>query len=551
MKPKSKWWGWGNPDTTYHLEEHPLFLSYLKTILELPDKAIVTRPNIQDIKIREIRLSGRDIDGLYSILTPEGVDHSDEARITNAYGKSYKDLIRIRLKQFDAVPDAVVFPKSESEVRDVLHWAADNKIEVIPRGGGTSVVGGVETTDAHRATIVIDMHRMNRVLAVDTLSLVADVEPGIYGPALENSLQKHGVTLSHYPESFEYSTLGGWIAARSAGQQSTLYGKIEDMVESLTIATPDGVIKTVNVPAAANGPELTRLLIGSEGIFGIITQARIKLRPVPAKKYYTGYLFKSFNEGIECCRDILQRGLTPAAIRLSDADETNFAFSLIEPAKSAVKNIIHKTGFAWMQSRGYVEGKRAFLLLGLEGTASRVSYERRTMRSIIRQYDGIHVGRGSGKQWYRQRFINPYRRDVLLDYGLMVDTLETATEWSNVPYLHHEVLRAINSSFGSLNIKGAAFAHLSHLYTAGSSIYYIILASPHRGKELEEWNVIKNAACDTILRNGGTISHHHGVGLDHRRWLKKEIGDAGIRLLKDIKTSIDPNSVLNPGKIIE
>lgn len=551
MKPNTKWWGWGDPATHFRLDQHPKFTSYLRDLTDIPAKPVLAVPDFADIHVPDCRLSDNDIRHLESILAPNRIDCTREARIIHAYGKSYKDLLRIRLKHFETVPDAVVIPDSEEEVQAIIKWAAEQDVAVIPRGGGTSVVGGVETHGRDRRSVIMDLHRLCNIIHIDTISLVAEVQAGIYGPALESALHKHGLTLAHYPESFEYSTLGGWIAARSAGQQSTLYGKIEDMVESLTIVMPDGILKTFHVPAAANGPDLNRLIIGSEGIFGVITRARMKLRPLPEKKYYTGYLFPSFADGVECCREIVQRGVIPAAIRLSDAEETNFIFSLLERPASALKTTLLNLGLAWLQSRGYKPGKRAFMLIGLEGAASHVSFQQKSVRSITKKYDGYHLGKQAGDHWYQQRFANPYRRDALMDYGLLVDTLETATEWHNVPRLHRSVIDVITGTLHSLRIRGVAFAHLSHMYATGSSIYYIIIASPKRGKELEQWDTIKRAASDTIVRNGGTISHHHGVGIDHKKWLKEEIGDAGVRLLKEIKSKIDPNGILNPGKIID
>ncbi len=547
-----KWWGWGDPRKKDNLSRHPEFIKYLSEQIDFTGKVTLPPPDVASIKIPESRLTKKDIASLLSIVSDEKVHTSDRSRIINTYGKSYRDLLRIRKKNFDTVPDAVVFPDSEDIVQKILTWAVENNIAIVPRGGVTSVVGGVETMcgDKNRAVIVLNLRFLNKILHINTTSLVADVEAGIYGPDLEDALGRKGLTLGHFPESFEYSTLGGWIAARSAGQQSTLYGKIEEMVESLRVVTPGGIIQTINVPASADGPELKRMLIGSEGIYGIITRVRIKVKPIPEEKYYTAYLVPSFEEGTEICRRIIQSGMKPAAIRLSDEDETEFAFSLLITKMPSVKNMVLKTGRRWLERKGYLPGKRAFLLLGFEGTKTDVAHERKKLRSFVSKYKVLHLGKSAGNRWYKQRFANPYRRDALLDHGIMVDTLETATEWDSIKPLYDAVIKSITRAYDDLGIKGIAMGHLSHMYSTGSSLYFILLASPHPDKELEEWQIIKRAASMAIVEYGGVISHHHGVGLDHKQWLEPTIGSESIQLLRALKFQIDPENILNPEKLL-
>jgi alkyldihydroxyacetonephosphate synthase len=489
---------------------------------------------------------------LEGILPKERIRLSEEEKITHTYGKSYHDLIRIRKNEFPHVPDAILYPTTEEEIRGVLTWAAENRVALVPWGGGTSVTGGVEAVRGagHRGLVAIDLKGMDNIRAILKKSLLADVEAGILGPKLERELQAEGVTLSHYLESFECSTLGGWIAARSAGQQSTLYGKIEDMVESVRLMTPRGVLQTPHLPAAANGPDLARLIIGSEGILGIITQARVRLKPVPESTFYSAALFRSFDEGVDAMRQIMQSGIRPAVLRLSDGEETEFIFSLREKKGSFLSDALENVGLAWVERKGFLPQKRSMLIWGLEGSARKIDREKKDLGEIFASFSVFNLGRRVGQDWYRHRFDNPYLRDLLMDYGILVDTLETATEWDTVWNLYLAVREAITQAYDRLGIKGVITAHLSHLYPTGSCLYFILLATPHVGQELEEWWTVKKAASDAIAAAGGAISHHHGIGLDHRQWLAHDIGEEGLRLLRDLKRQVDPEGILNPRKLL-
>jgi alkyldihydroxyacetonephosphate synthase len=534
------------------LTRRVFFWPHLRERLNVPTEPFLFPPTFEDIELPPGHLSEPDLKRLQEILPQERVGSSKEEKLAHTYGKSYHDLIRIRRKVFSEVPDAVVYPVSEEEIQGILAWAAENRVGVVPWGGGTSVTGGVEAIrgPTHRALIVMDLSRMDQILSIHKESLLADVQAGISGPKLEKELQSQGLTLSHYLESFEYSTLGGWIAARSAGQQSTLYGKIEDMVESVRLITPTGLLQTPHLPAAANGPDLTRLVIGSEGILGVITQARLRLRPVPEKKLYTAAVFRSFEAGVEAMRQIMQSGIRPAVLRLSDSEETEFIFSLREEKTSFVANAFQTLGLGWLEKRGFDPQKRSMLIWGLEGNARDTEREWKAVKEILKPFSVFHLGQRVGQNWYRHRFDNPYLRDLLMNYDVLVDTLETATEWDGVWDLYVRVREAILNAYGRLGIKGVVTAHLSHMYPTGSSLYFILLATPHVGQEVEEWWVVKKAASDAIVTAGGTISHHHGIGLDHRSWLAQEIGEEGVGLLWCLKQRVDPEGILNPRKLL-
>lgn len=551
-REKQNWWGWGDSQKTYDLNRRPYFWPYLRRKLPFPQKPFFFPPDWRKIKIPPPALSPSARQRLEEIVRPGQIDSTPQTRISHVFGKSYHDLIRIRTRNFAEFPDAVVFPENEEQILALLRWARDENSAVVPWGGGTSVVGGVEARTAlgQNSLLVLDLRHMNRVLEVNQTSLVAEAEAGILGPELEAHLQARGVTLSHYPESFEFSTLGGWVATRSAGQQSTLYGKIEDMVESLRLVTPDGILCTPRFPAAALGPDLAQTVVGSEGILGVISRVRVRVKPIPAKKLYTAFLFHSFEEGLRAVRELLQSGLSPATVRLSDAEETDFIFALREKKNNFSKARMEAFGFWLLEKKGFSSGKRSILILGLEGTEKGVRQDWQGLKKILKKYRAFHLGKSTGQAWYQHRFENPYLRDILMDYDLLVDTLETATEWDNVWALYEAGRRGIEDAFSRLKISGVVTVHASHVYATGASLYFIILAVPHPGKELEEWWSIKQSASDALVNAGGAISHHHGIGLDHRPWLEKNIGKQGVALLRKLKQNIDPDDILNPGKLL-
>ncbi|NOX37307.1 MAG: FAD-binding oxidoreductase [Calditrichaeota bacterium] len=539
-------------DRRFPLEQRPHFWPHLRKLLPVPEKPFLFPPRPEEISLPPSRLTDPILRELHAILPDSHIARDDFMRLVHTYGKSYRDLIRIRLRQFPRVPDAVLFPDNEDEIIQILRWATRHRIAVVPRGGGTSVVGGVECVPAaaHQAVVVMNLCELRRVLEIDPVSYTAEAEAGITGPELESALNREGFTLGHFPESFHYSTLGGWVATRSAGQQSTRYGKIEHMVESIRVITPEGIWQTPPLPAAADGPDFDQLFIGSEGVLGVISRVRVHIRPLPERKYYTAYLFPDFTAGVEAVQHIIQEDLLPATIRLSDPIETDFVFALRERPAHRWQQVVQEWGLRWLAFRGYSASRRTVLILGLEGGAERVKWQQHTIHKLIRRYRAYHLGESVGQNWYRHRFDNPYLRDELLNYNLLVETLETASDWSRFWPLYEEVRAAIQKAYDQLNIPGIVFAHLSHVYETGTSLYFVLLAVPENGKELEQWAHIKRAASEAILKVGGTISHHHGVGLDHRPWIAREIGRPAVKLLQQIKQSLDPEQILNPGKLI-
>ncbi len=544
-----RWWGWGYLDKIYPLEERPAFWPYLRERLGLDGEEGLPVPDIDAIELRSPRLQERTLAALREIVGEISTGKYD--RVTHAFGKSYPDLVRLRKGEIDNPPDVVVYPVSAEEVAAILRLAEKERLAVIPFGGGTSVVGGVEPlTGGLRATITLDLRRMNRLLNVDEVSLTATAQAGIFGPQLEEALNRRGFTLGHFPQSFEFSTLGGWIAARAAGQQSTKYGKIEDMVISLVVVTPRGRIATRRVPASASGPDLDQLIVGSEGILGVITEATVAIKPLPKVKDYRGVLFRRFDEGLEAIREMMQREIFPATVRLSDEEETRAYMALQRPSATRMKALKKRIGMAFIAYRGYSLNESCLMILGFEGERMQVERERREVLRICSRHGGFHLGRSVGRAWYKERFELPYLRDVLLGRGVMVETLETATTWDKLEALHRRLGEVIERAIEGMGVRPLVLAHISHAYPSGASLYYTFLAKMIKGRELEQWNLVKRAATDCILANGGTLSHHHGVGRDHAPWLIAEHGELSVETIRALKQALDPVGIMNPGKIL-
>jgi alkyldihydroxyacetonephosphate synthase len=543
-----RWNGWGYADTSYSLEHRPQAWPYLADQLGLAADEQTPPVARETIVLRPSRLPAAALSALHAALGEEAVLTGDPARLAHSLGQSYRDLIARRSGQVLNPTDAVALPASEAQVQAVLQIAAGHGLAVVPFGGGTSVVGGVEP-HGPRPTVTLSLARLNQVLAIDPVSQTVTAQAGILGPDLERVLNARGLTLAHSPQSFEFSSLGGWIAARSAGQSSTKYGKIEDKVISLRMVTPAGVVETPRVPASAAGPSLLQLLVGSEGLYGVITQATLRLVPLPAAVKGRAFLFKSFARGQEAVRALMQAGLVPAVVRLSDEAETRTYYALRERARGwpAMRQ---QLGLVALQRAGQSFEQGAALIVRLEGQAEAVRAEWAQTRAVCRAHGGFDLGQGVARGWYRDRYHTPYLRDVLLDRGLLLEVVETATEWDNVLKLHAGVQAALAEAITATGSRPLVMCHLSHAYSDGASLYFTFLAQARRGGEVEQWQAIKRAATDCILRLGGTVSHHHGVGVDSAPWMGQEAGAAGLLALRAVKAALDPAGVMNPGKVL-
>jgi alkyldihydroxyacetonephosphate synthase len=426
----------------------------------------------------------------------------------------------------------------------VLELCARASLAVVPFGGGTSVVGGVAPlAGEHAGVVALDMGRMGAVLALDRESATVTVGAGMRARALEQHLAARGLTLGHFPQSFEYVSLGGCAATRSAGQSSTGYGAIEKMVLGLRFAAPTTEIELPAVPATAAGPSLRQLLVGSEGTLGVISELALRVRPAPLERSYEGVFFESFDAGVQTLQTLVREHATPDVARLSDEPETRMSLALA--GSGGAKGLL---GRLYLGVRGYRHGCLA--ILGFEGGREEVAARRARALKLVRRCGGLAVGRSPGEAWLRSRFSAPYLRDELLTHGVMVETLETATQWSNLRRLHGEVGRAIGDALGTRGTPGLVMCHVSHLYETGASLYFTFIARQQQEDPIGQWAAVKEAASRAIVAAGGTITHHHAVGRDHAPWMLEEVGEGGLAALSAVKAELDPTGIMNPGKLL-
>ena len=479
----------------------------------------------------------------------DGVRTSAAERVGHALGKSLPDLIRLRTGEVDRFPEAVVHPADEGAVAAVLRIAAEASLAVVPFGGGTSVVGGVEPRCApgQQGALALDTTRMDRLVRVDHESGTATFQAGVDGPALEAALAVQGLTLGHFPQSFEHSTLGGWIATRSAGQSSDGYGSIDDLLVAVRMVTPSGVIRTLEVPREAAGPDVNELVLGSEGVFGVVVEATLRVRPAPRAREERGMLFRSFADGLAAVRELRRREVPLSMARLSDAAETELSLALRrDPARRV-------DPAAWVlaaaERGGYGRGRCAFLY-GAEGEPGGVRAALRAARAVGWRCGGLPLGRAPGRSWRRDRFRTPYLRDWLLDHGVAVDTMETSLPWSRLAGGHASIVRGLETALAAHAGGGLAMAHLSHGYADGASLYFTVLYPLDPARALDQWSAVKRDATEAILAAGGALSHHHGVGVDHAPWLAREKGPLALEALRALKAALDPRGLMNPGKLL-
>ena len=456
-------------------------------------------------------------------------DH--DARVRHTRGKSTPDLLRLRSGEASAAPDAVLLPRTHDEVLGVLRTCADWRVAVVPFGGGSSVVGGLEPDAiAFAGVVALDLRRLDALLELDETSRLAVLEPGLRGPQAEGLLRERGYTIGHFPQSFEYATLGGFAAARSSGQASAGYGRFDDLVVGLRVATPSGTLSLGRAPKSAAGPDLRQLVLGSEGAFGVITSLTVAVRPVPERTVYEGWRVASFGEGLAVLRRLVQDGPLPTVLRLSDETET--ALNLARPAE--------------IGGDGAAGGCLA--IVGYEGTREDVETRRAGGTRVLRDA-GATEQSGAGETWARDRYRGPYLRDALLDAGALVETLETVTFWSRVPALYEAVSSALRESLTAAGTPPVILCHVSHVYPTGASLYFTV-ACAQADDPLAQWRAAKAAASDAILSAGGSITHHHGVGTDHRDWYEQEIGPLGVDVLRAVKATLDPAGIMNPGVLV-
>jgi alkyldihydroxyacetonephosphate synthase len=519
--PRWKFWGWGYEGSGLAPEEQHRLLQFYADRFGPAGAAPRPAPTVDDIALRPPRLE-----------PPARLAHlcSTEAyeRLVHTYGKSFPDAVRAFAREFDNAPDVVARPRSEDDVIAVLEWAADACAAVIPFGAGSSVVGGVEPKvgGGFAATISLDLKGLDQVLEVDRTSRAARIQGGILGPALEAALKPHGLTLRHFPQSFECSTLGGWIATRSGGHFATLYTHIDDLVESLRVVTPAGTLESRRLPGSGAGPSPDRLMIGSEGALGVITEAWMRLQDRPTFRAGAALAFDDFLAGARAVRTVGQAGLFPSNLRLVDAAEC--------------------------AANGVNDGSWALLVLAFESADHPVDAWQGRALELVQDHGGRLLPDASAAEAWRTAFIRmPYQREVLVPQGLIVDTFETAITWDRLEAFHEKVMTATEQAMREATGRpGLVTCRFTHVYPDGAAPYFSFHAAGRAGALIEQWRHVKERASDAVIGGGGTITHHHAVGRDHMPWYERQRPALFGAALAAAKRALDPTGILNPGVLV-
>jgi alkyldihydroxyacetonephosphate synthase len=533
----SKWWGWGDPAIEPEIAAGALAV-LREEIGELEPSPRPGSP--EEVELPPARPLPATVT---AAVGEEWVFDGAEDRLRHAAGRGYADLARLRSGRLEAAPDAVVLPAGAAQAQALLEACSEAGVAVVPFGGGTSVVGGVEPLrGAHQGLISLDLGRLTEV-STDRASLTARLGAGLRGPEAEAALGREGLTLGHFPQSFEYGTIGGFAATRSAGQASSGYGRFDALVTAVRLLAPVGEMHTLQTPHSAAGPALREVIVGSEGTIGVIPEVSVRVRPAPPMHRYEAWMAESFEAGSEIVRAMAQSGALPDVIRVSDEEETRVSLALSGPS-----------GAARPLFEGYLRLRRrkggSLIVVGVEGEQESVARRRALAVRKLRAGGAAYLGQGAGRSWERGRYHGPYLRDTLIDRGCMVETLETSHTWSRLSELHRSVGAAIRASLAAQGTPGLVFCHLSHAYPDGASLYFTFISRSLAGRQIEQWAEVKRAACEAIVAAGATITHHHAVGRDHVPYMQAEVGQLGLEALRAVKERLDPEGIMNPGKLL-
>jgi alkyldihydroxyacetonephosphate synthase len=528
-----KWWGWGDP-------ERRLELPATATAALREELGVGPDDESEPVSLDQVSLpEPRPVPEAVRAAAGEIMDGADD-RIRHAAGRSYPDLVRLRTGRLEHAPDAVLRPTDTAGVEAVLGACAAAGVAVVPYGGGTSVVGGLDAiAGGHSAVVSLELARL-RFVELDSQSLTARLGPGLTGPEAEAALGALGATLGHFPQSFEEATIGGFAATRSAGQASSGYGRFDELVTSIELSSPAGRLRTREIPHTAAGPSLRELVLGSEGTLGVITEVSCRVRPAPRSRVYEGWIAEDFDAGRDIVRDLAQRHEAPDVLRLSDEEETRVSLEL-----AGTEGLRKRALDAYLSLRRRRGG--CLLICGWEGEREVVRRRRGLSQTRLRLGGAVPLGRTAGSSWNRNRYGGPYLRDELMNLGVLVETFETAHTWSRLDELYRAVREAVRRALGERSI---VMCHVSHAYADGASLYFTFFTRGRPGEELDQWRAAKAAACEAIVAAEGTITHHHAVGRDHAPYMRSEVGEVGLEALRAVKERLDPAGIMNPGKLL-
>lgn len=528
-----RWNGWGDENTDYPVP--PDALAYLQEVVGKPEgfTDVTLEETIQKVPKSKLKH--------HPLITTDA-----EARIRHARGQSMNDWIDMREGLLDTFPDGVAYPKNDQEVRELIQFCAETKAHIIPYGGGSSVVGHLTPLKSDRPILSIDLAKMDQLLDLNETDMQATIGAGARGPRVEEQLNPLGYTLGHFPQSWEYSTLGGWIVTRGVGQQSYHYGRIEPLFVGGHLETPSGSMDIPLFPMSAAGPDLRHLVLGSEARLGIITQATMRIRKLPEREKFSAAFFPNWRTALAAIKEIAQKQVPVCMARLSDPLETEANLQLA--GKKSLTDALKKLVSVFGQ-----KDERCMFIFGVTGSKALTRLAERQVAHITRKHHGMVFDYYLGHSWQKNRFHNPYLRNTLWELGYGIDTLETALPWSKIAPCDEAILNDIRHGLEDVGEKVLVFSHVSHVYTNGGSLYisYLFGRSADPKENLRRWVKLKTMASERIVQFGGTISHQHGVGLDHKAFLAPEKGEMGMALIREAINKVDPQGIFNPGKLID
>jgi alkyldihydroxyacetonephosphate synthase len=548
-----KWWGWGVEGVSFHHENKPAFRAFVINAIDLDVNTPPMAPmSLDDLSIPAPMISDQLLAELIDAVDAENAVKDDLDRLVHTYGKSLRDLLRIRAGDIPRVPDVVVYPGNEAEVQLIVDRAVAADAVIIPYGGGSNISGSLHAPeDETRTVISVDLGRLNQVIEVDEDSGLARIQAGAQGPDLEEQLGKRGWTLGHFPDSFTHSTLGGWVATRSSGMQSDKYGDISDIARGMRVVMPGKVLEVRPLPHTSTGPSVREMVLGSEGRLGVITEVTVQVHRIPEVRLILGYLFPSWEASLAAMHDISTSDAHPSITRVSDEKETAFSFATRKKSsRISISSLISKGLMKVLERRGWDLDAVCLSFIGYEGGKAHVARQKKIVKDIVGKHGGIVVGKGPGELYDQKKFDTPYIRDFLLDRGAVGDVSETAAPWSKLLPLYNNVIAAAEKVYAQLGVTGWIMCHLSHSYHSGACLYFTF-AFKHDGVDpLGQYEPLKNAIQQAFVDCGGTLSHHHAVGTEHAAWLEQDISAPGVHMIDGLFTAMDPGRNFNPGKII-
>ena len=554
MVQHMKWWGWGDEQVTFTHADKPDLAPFVREKIGIdidgPSDPVI---DFDALTIDAPVLNEAFAEALANVLRADQITSEPMERVVHTYGKSLRDLLRVRRGDLGRLPDVIVYPEAEDDVVAIMSTALAHDVVVIPFGGGTNISESLEPSRGESRTVLsVDMRKMDAVIEIDDVARLARVQAGVLGPRLEEQLNAKGWTFGHFPDSFTYSTLGGWIATRSSGMQSDKYGDIADITTALRAVTPAGVLVTRAVPSKSTGPDVNQMLLGSEGRLGIITVATVHVHRTPEVRKILGYLFPDWYGAISAMAEIAESDASPSVTRVADPHETQFSFATKKPgglvdkySSVALKKFLGRV-------KHYDMDRACLGFIGYEGTEKHVKLQRKLVGEIVSRHNGICIGSGPGALYDQKKFDTPYIRDHLLAYGALADVSETSAPWSVLPKLYDGVIEAAEKAFAELEVAGWIMCHLSHSYHSGACLYFTFaFHGSERSDALDQYAIVKTAIQQAFIDEGGTLSHHHAVGLAHAPWLEQDISAAGVSMIRALFDGVDPGHQLNPGKIVD